>query len=242
MLERRVHEFFLGLNLASKFTAFHRPFLATGGRAAGEVDVRSFGELDRPAGSIVADETPVGEGQLREAAEVGASLQAFHGPWHRDHWRFFRCHGIYQAARANLDVLDRIHQFTRCIEGMIASKQGHTKRQFKSRTEILIGPTHHALMEELYGVRSDIEHIHEYNHLDACDRTTRIRLAQLGAVSEWIARSCLTRILIDRSRMEHFGSVSALGQFWAKPMAERQAIWGSRWIHMRSSEASTSTT
>jgi hypothetical protein len=226
ILERRTHTFFLGLILASKFTAFERPILATGSRVAGEIDIRSFGEMDRPLGSIVHDETPIGESQLRQAAEIAGSLQSFDGSWKPDHWRFFRCHSIYHCARANRDMLDRIHQFTRCIEGLIASKQGETKRKFKSRTEIFIGSNFHDLMGELYEVRSDIEHLHENKYLEARDRATSVRLAELEAISEWIARSCITRILLDSRLLGHFGSVAALEQFWVLPEGERRAIWG----------------
>jgi hypothetical protein len=58
------------------------------------------------------------------------------------------------------------------------------------------------------------------------DRPTRIRLAELEAVSEWIARSCLERILLDPALLEYFGSVEALERFWVKPEVERREIWG----------------
>lgn len=226
LLLRRVGNLFMALNLVSKFTAAAKPSRATGTRIAGGIDVRQFAELDRPVGSIVSDYNPIGEAQLQDAREISTNLQSFDGPWRLDHWRFFRCYGIYHTTRTNLDMLDRIHQFTRCIEGLIAAKQGETKRQFKSRTELFIGPSHHALMGELYEVRCDIEHLHEHKLLSARDRPTRIRLAQLEAVSEWVARSCIAHVLRDPSLLRHFGNADALQKFWARPAAERRAIWG----------------
>ena len=38
------------------------------------------------------------------------------------------------------DTLDRLHQYCRCIDGLILPDAGETKRQFKSRTELFIGP------------------------------------------------------------------------------------------------------
>jgi hypothetical protein len=42
-----------------------------------------------------------------------------------------------------------LHQYCRCIEGLILPDPGNTKKQFRSRTELFIGPKHHVLMGEL---------------------------------------------------------------------------------------------
>ena len=81
-------------------------------------------------------------------------------------------------------------------------------------------------MGNLYDVRSDVEHMHEYRHLEEFDRATRIYLAKLEAVSEWISRNCLSRILLDPILVSHFGHVTCLEQFWAKAPTEQQKIWG----------------
>ena len=81
-------------------------------------------------------------------------------------------------------------------------------------------------MGELYDIRSDIEHLHEDRHLAIFDRATRIRLAQLEAVSGCIARQCLARILLEPALASHIGSLAALDHFWGKPETERRAIWG----------------
>jgi hypothetical protein len=163
---------------------------------------------------------------LRKAAEIGHCLQQLVGPWQSTNWRLRRCLGIYQAARSTLDLLDRIHQFTRCVEGLIVPEQGKTRKQFVSRTALFIGQGHGELMGELFDARSHFEHLHEYRYLQEFDRVTRIRLAELEAVSEWVARSCLSHILLSADLMAHFGSVEALNAFWRLPNDERQAIWG----------------
>lgn len=226
-LKTRAGNWFMGMTLVSKFTAFEEPFLVSGGRTDGEINVRSFGALDRPLGAIVADQDSIGADRLKEAARIGKSLEVFNqGPWCGDSWRLLRCLAIYRDARCELDMAERIHQFTRCIEGLILPEQGKTRRQFMSRTELFIGPRHHELMGELYDARSDFEHLHEHRYLAQFDRKTRIRLAELEAVSEWIARFCLARILLDRNLTGWFGNVDALNKFWAKPQDKRRAIWG----------------
>ncbi len=133
---------------------------------------------------------------------------------------------IYLDARADTDIPNRIHQFTRCIEGLIVPDPGKTRKQFVSRTELFIGPRYHRLMGDIYDARSHFEHLHEDRYLKQFDRQTRIRLAELEAVSEWIARTCLTRILLKPVLRGYFSNVDGLNQFWTKPEEERRAIWG----------------
>jgi hypothetical protein len=57
-----------------------------------------------------------------------------------------RCLQIYQEARKLFDPMDRIHQFSRCLEGLLATAPGQSKKQFKSRTELFVGPKHHETM------------------------------------------------------------------------------------------------
>ena len=50
-LHHKVATFYRGLVLSKKFNAEKRPFLALGGRSSGDIEVRSFRELERPAGA-----------------------------------------------------------------------------------------------------------------------------------------------------------------------------------------------
>lgn len=227
ILKERVGYWLMGLRLKGKFTAIGKPFIIQGSRTNGELELRNFSTVDPPLGGIVEDRAAIGADHLREAAQLAATLESFATrPSHADHWRLVRCLSIYLDARADNDIPNRIHQFTRCIEGLIVPETGKTRKQFMSRTELFVGPRYHDLMGELYDVRSHFEHLHEDRYLKQFDRPTRIRLAELEAVSEWIARSCLARILLNPALKGYFGNVDALNQFWTKPEAERRAIWG----------------
>ena len=225
-LRGAVGDWFTGLTLARKFGTTDAAFLITGSRINGEIDVRQFQPIDPPLASIVWDDAPISPGDLHRAYSIAKGLAGLRQSIGVEMWRLHRCMNLYQEARCRRDVLERIHQFTRCIEGLIAPRQGETLKQFKSRTELFVGPSHHGLMGELYGIRSDVEHLHENRHLERFDRQRRIRLAELEAVSEWVARSCLARILLTPALATRFGSADALGQFWIKPANERQAVWG----------------
>jgi hypothetical protein len=123
-------------------------------------------------------------------------------------------------------LLDRIHQFVRCIEGLVAPEQGKTKSQIKGRTELFIGPSHHDLIGGLFDIRSDVEHMHDYKHLSEYSREDRIEIATKEAVAEWVCRSCLERIILNPELVTAFGSMSALTEFWGGSQRERVIKWG----------------
>jgi hypothetical protein len=124
------------------------------------------------------------------------------------------------------DNMDRLHQYCRCIDGLIVSKQGEARKQFKSRTELFIGPLHHDMMGETYDVRSDVEHLHENKHLEVFDRTARLELVKKLEMMEYIARSALVRIALEPKLWPHFANKSALQAFWAVDDQQRRARWG----------------
>lgn len=227
-LRTRLGRLYAGLQLERRVHLQRAPFLASGGWNSREgVDVREYSSLEPTGAGIVNDLTRISPQSLTNAAAAASRLSTIIADRTTSHWRLMRCLSIFQAACRSNDVLDRIHQFTRCIEGLIAANQGETKRQFKSRTELFVGPKHHNLMGEVYDLRSDVEHLHENRHLETYDRAQRIRMGELEAIAEWIARSCLKRIIVDPAVTPHFASEDALHDFWAFDPAIRRGIWGS---------------
>ena len=97
---------------------------------------------------------------------------------------------------------------------------------FKSRTELFIGPRHHDLMGEIYDVRSAVEHLHENRYLEGFDRAVRLDLLKKEAIAEHIARTALARAIGQPALWAHFANTSGLAAFWASPEAERRRIWG----------------
>ena len=81
-------------------------------------------------------------------------------------------------------------------------------------------------MGEIYEVRSAVEHLHEDRYLDPLTRPVQVDLIKKEAVIEHIARTTLARIVLNDALWPHFTSKTALAAFWAKPAADRQAIWG----------------
>lgn len=142
-------------------------------------------------------------------------------------WRFNRVLHLYTQTRTERDLLERIHQYARCIDGFILCDPGKSAKQFKSRSELFIGPKHHDLMGEIYEVRSAVEHLHEDRYLDPITRDTQVDLTKKEAIIEYTARTTLSRIVLDETLWPHFTSKASLTDFWDQVDANRKLIWGS---------------
>jgi hypothetical protein len=226
-LQQNAWTFYVGLLLSSTFAPVHRPVLLTGSRRGGEIDIRQQQDLDSPIPSVIRPYPPVVPADVRHAAHLGENLEALAvAPIAGKHWRLFRTLHIYTTARTTPEIVDRIHQYCRCIDGLIVPEIGKTKQQFKSRTELFVGPGYHDLMGELYDIRSAVEHLHEYRYLEKFDRTIRLELVKNEAIVEHIARTTLARVIGDAKLWPHFANTTALERFWALNAQERRAIWG----------------
>jgi hypothetical protein len=226
-LKQRAWHFYVGLLLASAFAPSHKPVLLTGSRRDGEIGVRSQDDFDTPIPCFFRAYPPVTFADIQLAAALAENIDAIRtASLSGGHWRLFRTLALYVEARTVQDNIDRLHQYCRCIEGLIVPRPGDTKKQFKSRTELFIGPRHHELMGDIYDVRSAAEHLHENKYLEIFDRETRLDLMKKEAMVEYIARSTLARVLGDRNLWPHFANTTALQSFWALEEKKRRELWG----------------
>jgi hypothetical protein len=226
-VKRHAGHFYAGLLLTSPFAPAHRPVMLVGYRHNGEINVRSQDDYEPTIPSTVRHYPPVRLAELQLAAKLAEQIAALEiAPLNGGHWRLFRVFHLYLEARAIRDNMDRLHQYCRCIDGLIVSKQGEAKKQFKSRTELFIGPRNHTLMGDTYDVRSDVEHLHENKHLEVFDRSARLELVKKLEMMEYIVRSALARILLDSKLWPHFANTTALQAFWALGESERCKLWG----------------
>lgn len=226
-LQHFVSLFYVGLLLASTFSTAHKPIVLTGSCRNGEVDIRQQGDFEipipcefRPYPALTAEDIETG-------ARIAGKIRMIEEATLPDgHWRFFRVLHLYQETRTTRDILERLHQYSRCIDGLILPSVGETKRQFKSRTELFIGPRHHDLMGEIYDVRSAVEHLHENRYLEGFNREMRLDLLKKEAIVEYIARTSISRIIENPALWAHFANTTSLGTFWSLPDTERKKIWG----------------
>jgi len=226
-LKYRAGHFYAGFLLVGPFAPAHRPVMLAGYRQNGVINVRSQDDYEPAIPSIVQHHPPVTLADLQLAARIATQIAAIEvSQLPGGHWRLFRVLHLYLEARTIRDNMDRLHQYCRCIDGLIVSKQGEAQKQFKSRTELFIGPRHHTLMGDTYAVRSDIEHLHENRHLEVFDRNARLELVKKLEMMEYIVRSALVRIILEPQLWPHFANTQALQAFWAFDNQQRRALWG----------------
>jgi hypothetical protein len=223
-LKRQVYWFYTGLLLSVRLTTFDDPLMLTGAAHAGYSDVRQVGHVTKAAPILGFLPEPVTIDGLAKAVAIASALQEWGASG--GSWRFNHVLHIYLTARENPDPLERIHQFSRCIEGLILPETGKTKRQFVSRTETFVGPKEHARMGAIYDVRSAVEHLREYEILDPPTRPSREGLLQKAAIMEYLSRRCIGRVLLTKSLWPHFAGHVAIESFWKLPSADRRRLWG----------------
>lgn len=226
-LQRRVWNFYRGLLLTSTFATAHKPVILTGTREDRKIGVRQTQDLELPAPSIFRPYPEVSQAELRHAASIAAQLGKIGRIARGDsHWRLFRVLHLYVATRPELDLLHRLHQYARCVDGLVLSRPGKGVSDFKTRTELFIGQGHHGVMGEIYEDRSSVEHLHEDRLLEPFDRAKRLELVRKEAIIEHIVRTVLNRIVWNESLLPHFANRDGLEKFWALKADERQQIWG----------------
>jgi hypothetical protein len=227
LLTNRLWAFYRGLLLSSTFATAHKPVILTGSCRDGEIGLRQQQDLDVPIPNDFRPYPDVTADDFKQAASIAERLERLAATRQgSNRWRFNRVLHLYSQTRAEPDLLERIHQYARCIDGLILCDPGKSAKQFKSRSELFIGPHHHGLMGEIYEVRSAVEHLHEDRYLDPLLRATQVDLTKKEAVIEHVARTTLARIALNDALWPYFTNRAALADFWGKPAAERQAIWG----------------
>ena len=223
-LEHLVGLFYVGLLLASSFAAAHKPVMITGSRRGDDIGIRQSGDFDTPVPREFRPYPSITGSDIEDAARLGLKILEMEQT--RGRWRFFRVLHLYQQTRTIPDLLERIHQYARCIDGLILPAPGRTKQQFKSRTELFIGPGHHDFMGELYDVRSAVEHLHINRYLGTFNRDVRLELLKKEAIAGYIARTSLARIIDNPALWGHFSDTASLETFWTLNAENRKNLWG----------------
>jgi hypothetical protein len=226
-LQHLVSLFYVGLLLTSTFSTAHKPVVLTGSRRNGEVDIRQQADFEVPVGREFKPYSALTAADVETGARIAGKIKAIEETsLSGGHWRFFRVLHLYQETRTARDILEQLHQYSRCIDGLILPSIGETKRQFKSRTELFIGPRHHDLMGEIYDVRSAVEHLHENKYLEGFNREARLDLLKKKTIVEHVARTSINRIIENPALWSHFANTTSLDAFWSLPDTERKRIWG----------------
>ena len=218
----RAWHMFCGLMLADRFGVRRRPVVLSGYRSAGAVTVRQLNPLDAPCHSDPSH--VLDSGSIQTGAVIGKALEDY--PW-GDTWRFNRTLHLYFSTRATQDWLDRLHGYTRCLEGLtVPPNRGGTGKNFVTRVSLFAGEGHQDIFEEIYKIRGKVEHLHENIYLEKFDRNLRLDLVRKVGMVEFIARTALVRVLTSPSLHGHFATTKAAEAFWTLPIEEQRRLWG----------------
>jgi len=137
-------------------------------------------------------------------------------------------HAFKQALEARY-YGDKIHNFVRAIEALVLPKIGHTRQQFVHRCGTFAGGSGwQCILENIYDLRSLVEHMHAWDDMTHKLKTPPKLRAQRVRQAYALARSCYKRIARSSALVPTFCSDSAIKAFWRRKPDARQAIWGSK--------------
>ncbi len=224
---RRVGSLYWSLILSGFFYCYNSPFSIVGGVRAGDFEiVRSVGEFPQPHVVSWIVQERINLQRLQRATKYAAIIPDFEGSNRFD--RFGRIMRAFYYGIISHHPPDSLHQFVRCVEGFIYPDTGSSTKQFKSRTELFLGPKFHDLTGELYEIRSAIEHLHDpFSAVKAkTERERRVNLLVRSVQAEVLARYCIQRLLDEPTLRMHFETDTAIKGFWTKSQDERRNLWG----------------
>ena len=219
--------YFDALLLTDTFSCGLAPKLITGSKQNDVMIIRTISSIDRPSSIEGAKKSILDINRLSEAYKIFLNLEkllsanCYHG-------RIILALNCFHDAITENHIYERIRNYVRTIEAFIIPDQGCTGRKFKSRTELFIGSGYHDFFEDLYSLRSAIEHLHDpFKILEGNTYEEKYKnMFEICFKAEMIARYCLKHFIIHEDIWSSFMPNEAISTFWAKTPEERREIWG----------------
>lgn len=234
---QKAYRWYWALLLTGTVAVDEDPILITGARTTDGVSVRGVRTEKRPYRTRGSAVESIGERHLRDAQQLEKQMRrlSVYGGFRR----FHRARRAFDAGIHSESVDEQLHQFVRCVEGLIKPPKQKSTKKFKSRTELFVGVGQHPVMEELYNLRSWVEHLHhplgiadgsdgEAANLDGW-RHFFLRTHQ----AEEIARHCIRSVYMREDLWPHFCDDESIENFWRTELkqeqqrAEDERLWGS---------------
>lgn len=203
--------------------------LLSGANDSGVASLRSHSELQDFRRTHGLPELAVTSNVLQKINSVVTGLEAI-----------YRTQKLYDRVQRGMDTFvkgmhednpqDRILHFVRAIEALIKPEIAKTKRQFKHRSQtfILPGKQVPSVLEEIYQIRSHVEHMHSWEiPLLAHPAREREAIAfRRTRQAEELARETYLRICTSKKHREVFQTDSEIDSFWSLQDHIRKGIWG----------------
>jgi hypothetical protein len=173
--------------------------------------------------------TPITMARLTQAASLRQGLQSIDAPPPRFARVIRGFHTLLNGLTRDKGQ-DRLHQFVRSLEALILPRAGETKKQFIHRCQTFARPSPVAelVLSEAFDMRSDTEHLHDWNRaLQAYPTTERDNIAwHRTRQMEALATSAYSRILLNPALRASFESETDQQHFWKQAEGVRRATWG----------------
>jgi hypothetical protein len=126
---------------------------------------------------------------------------------------------------------ERLHQFVRCAEGFAATPNKRSGHHFATRLARVCAGRARPYLEEMYLIRSSVEHLHgPFARLPKrlSKRQALVRLQIRTVQAEALARYLLVRYFLDSALWPHFANRDAASRFWELSPSKLQALWEGR--------------
>jgi hypothetical protein len=223
-LERDVFRLYLGLLVGMSNFSNGRLTVISGGVEDGIARARTLTTYPRTWRTPGSSCPSFSIGRLRRVGKLAKALRQHTNKPDNRGVRALRA--FRQAAEAGeLDL--RLHQFVRSADALLNS---HRAEQFSQRLGRVCAGRCKGALDELYGIRSGIEHLHgPYRRMAKNPRGGRLlRLAHRCTEAEAIARYMLETYLLRPSLWPRFEQASSIDAFWKLPTRQLRRLWGSR--------------
>jgi len=229
VLSRRVCYIFDGLLVTKTPICRAPPFLMTGAKTNDEISIRGITDLRQPVFHAFNASTIMRKLQVNDfqnAVNFGSTIAKINST--KDYTRLKRSLSAFFAGIYDKRPEERLHQFCRSIDGLISSRKGHGKRDFAERTRDFIGAGHDDIMNEMYDMRSAVEHLRPAEmEVSGSDlKQKRLCVLERSLQSEAIARFALQRVLLQENLLNQFKNDQDIEDFWEQLENIRHNEWG----------------
>jgi len=212
--------------------------------------VPEYGEADLLAGAVLEDganirhmavlpkfhqtkgylRTPVNIARLEAAAGLRASLEQMERLSPVKFSRLIRGLNALKDGLLQETGQERLHQFVRSLEALVLPAVGSTKSQFAHRCQTFAKASvpAKAILQEAYDMRSDAEHVQDWNRaLQAYPTTEREDVAlHRTRQMEHLATTAYSKILEDKTLSASFEDDTSQEAFWKLTEGQRITAWG----------------
>jgi hypothetical protein len=207
-------------------------FYIAGANESGVPDARHFGRTRIFYPTEGMKPLVIGRTELDRAVDLASKLETINVEG--EDWRRVR-RGIDALMKGSSEPTfqdARLHDFVRCLEGLILPEQGNTRKQFihRAQTFAVANEAAREMLGQIYDIRSQVEHLH--HPLDPLPgepkENRKALLFKRARQADALARFAVRHLLESETLTAAFKTDENIDAFWHEPDGERINHWGER--------------